>query len=246
MRPLVLEIRSLWSRLRSECWYLPVVTEPRPKGAVADNRTSPKSLIAPRLLPLLLLAGGTLGAETYSYWVQPCSDEMARRSACEAADVELAQWALEAWQSAAGEKLSFARTEQERQGRIRIYWVAGVNGMYGEARPIVVDGKLGAAVFVLPDLAQLGPEIAAAGRKDRLFRHAVVYLTCLHESGHAIGLSHTAAYKDIMYSFGHGGDILEYFSRYRRQLGSRADIRKHSGISPADQKRLRATLVADN
>ncbi len=191
-----------------------------------------------RLLALLLLASGALGAESYSYWIEPCSEEMARRSACEAADVELAQWAMEAWQKAAAGKLSFTRTGEERKGRIRIYWVTGVNGMYGEARPIVVDGKPGAAVFVLPDLAQLGPEIAATGRKDRLFRHAIVYLTCLHESGHAIGLSHTAAYEDIMYSFGHGGDILQYFSRYRRKLGSREDIRKHSGISPADQKRL--------
>ncbi len=199
-----------------------------------------------RLLVLLLLAGGTLPAETYSYWIQPCSEEMAQRSACEAADVELAQWALEAWQKAAAGKISFARTEEERKGRVRIYWVAGVNGMYGEARPIVVDGKPGAAVFVLPDLAQLGPEIAAAGRKDRLLRHAIVYLTCLHESGHAIGLSHTAAYDDIMYSFGHGGDVLEYFSRYRRKLGSRADIHKHSGISPSDQKKLRATLDSGN
>ena len=27
-----------------------------------------------------------------------------------------------------------------------------------------------------------------------------------------------------MYSFGFGGDIVEYFERYRRQLGNRNDI----------------------
>ena len=112
--------------------------------------------------------------------------------------------------------------------------------MYGEARPLMVEGKPGAAVYVRPDLSQLGPEIDAAGRKDRLFRHAIVYLTCLHESGHAIGLSHTAAYEDIMYSFAFGGDLVEYFSRYRRKLGSRRDIRRQSGMSPSDQYRLRA------
>ncbi len=104
----------------------------------------------------------------------------------------------------------------------------------------MVGGKPGAAVYVRPDVSQLGSEMEAAGRKDRLFRHGVVYLTCLHESGHAIGLAHTAAFDDIMYSFGFGGDILEYFSRYRRKLASRDDIRKHAGMSPADEKRLAA------
>ncbi len=33
-----------------------------------------------------------------------------------------------------------------------------------------------------------------------------------------------------MYSFGYGGDILEYFARYRRKLSARQDIRKNPGI----------------
>jgi hypothetical protein len=195
------------------------------------------------LLAALWFAALAAAAETYPYWIQPCTPEVAQRSRCEAADVELAQWALEAWQRAAAGGLQFARAEGEGQGRIRIYWAGGHEGMYGEARPIVVGGKPGAAVYVRPDVSQLGPEIEAAGRKDRLFRHGIVYLTCLHESGHAIGLPHTAAFDDIMYSFGFGGDILEYFSRYRRKLGNRDDIRKYSGMSVADEKRL-AVLYA--
>jgi predicted Zn-dependent protease len=71
-----------------------------------------------------------------------------------------------------------------------------------------------------------------------LLRDAIVYLTCLHETGHALGLEHTANFSDIMYSFQYGGDIPEYFARYRRLLKSRADIPKHSGMSDADRKRL--------
>ena len=41
-----------------------------------------------------------------------------------------------------------------------------------------------------------------------------------------------------MYSFQYGGDIDEYFGRYRRKLTVREDIRKYSGISPADRARL--------
>ena len=185
-----------------------------------------------KYLALLLLV------ESYSYWIQPCSKELARDSRCDAGDPDLGQWALEAWQRAAEGRLAFIRTEEESKARIRIYWVSGRSGMYGEARPLVVGGKPGAAVYVRPDLSQLGPEIDAAGRRDPLFRHAIVYLTCLHESGHAIGLPHTAAYDDIMYNFGYGGDIVEYFTRYRRKLTTREDIRKHSAISPSDQRRL--------
>jgi predicted Zn-dependent protease len=66
----------------------------------------------------------------------------------------------------------------------------------------------------------------------------VLYLTCLHESGHALGLEHTDAFADIMYNFQYGGDIAEYFARYRRLLTVREDIRKHSGISPDDRRHL--------
>ena len=102
----------------------------------------------------------------------------------------------------------------------------------------MVEGKRGAAIYVNPDVSQLGEEIYATAKGDRLLRDAIVYLTCLHESGHALGLSHTGRFEDIMYSFGYGGDILEYFERYRRQLNERLDIRGHSAISPHDRQRL--------
>jgi predicted Zn-dependent protease len=110
--------------------------------------------------------------------------------------------------------------------------------LYGEARPTVVDGKRGAAIYVNPDVAQLGDDIYAVASRDRLLRDAIVYLTCLHESGHALGLSHTGKFEDIMYSFGFGGDIVEYFERYRRKIAAREDIRTQSAISAYDRQRL--------
>ena len=78
-----------------------------------------------------------------------------------------------------------------------------------------------------------------AARADALLRDTIVYLTCLHELGHAVGLSHTAEFDDIMYFFGYGGDIVGFFDRYRRQLRSREDIQKTSGLSAADARRVR-------
>src|SRR5262245_61730330 len=62
-------------------------------------------------------------------------------------------------------------------------------GLYGETRPILIDGhERGAEVYVLPS------PLPTNG--DRLLRDAIVYLTCLHESGHALGLAHTAVFAD--------------------------------------------------
>ena len=191
------------------------------------------------LLAGLLLAGRAL-AETWSYWIEPCTAELAKQAGCTAADAELGVWALEAWQKASAGGLQVIATPEEQHARIRIYWASGTQSLYGEARPIVVDGKRGAAVYVIPEMARLGPDIEAVAKRDPLFRDTVVYLTCLHESGHALGLPHTAQFVDIMYSFGFGGDIVEYFARYRRELSSRQRIPDHSGISPADREKLMA------
>jgi len=142
----------------------------------------------------------------------------------------LAGWALEAWQRASNGALEFSLAANREHARIRILWASGQQGLYGETRRIEVDGRPGAEIYVLP--APLG------ANDDRLMRDAIVYLTCLHESGHALGLAHTATFPDIMYSFQYGGDIGEYFGRYRRLLTVREDIRKHSGMSEADRKRL--------
>jgi len=130
-----------------------------------------------------------------------------------------------------------------RRANIRVHWATQSEGLYGEARPFIEDGIRGAEVYVLADLAGAGRDIAAAARVDGLLRDAIVYLTCLHETGHALGLSHTDAFPDIMYTFTAGGDISEYFGRYRRQLKARADIAKTTAISPQDHARLVAALA---
>lgn len=185
----------------------------------------------------LLCAAGLLSAESFSYWIQPCSAELSQKTSCVGGDLQLAQWALEAWHKIASTKLTFASAPEEH-ARIRVYWASGQMRLYGEARPIQVDGQRGAVIYVNPDVTQLGDEIAAAASDDRLLREAIVYLTCLHESGHALGLTHTGKFEDIMYSFGFGGNIVEYFERYRHTLGARSDIRTHSGISDYDRERM--------
>jgi hypothetical protein len=180
-----------------------------------------------KFLPLLLFCTALHGA-SLRYWVEPCSHP---ESGCKRDDPELAQWAMEAWQTASGGTLHLVKVPDPEQAHIRVHWVTGNQGLYGETRPIDVNGERGAEVYVLPT-------VVPAGEKDGLLRDAIVYLTCLHETGHALGLQHTDRFADIMYSFQFGGDITEYFGRYRRLLGSRADIHTHAGMSAADRDRV--------
>ena len=154
-------------------------------------------------------------------------------------DRDLARWALQVWERTIGGALRFQPASTEDEALLRVYFVSAAAGQYGEMRSLAIDGRRGAAVFIRPDVSALGPDIARAARADPLMRETIVYLTCLHELGHAVGLSHTAEFDDIMYFFGYGGDIVGFFDRYRRQLRARDDIQKTSGLSASDARRVR-------
>ena len=154
-------------------------------------------------------------------------------------DRQLAQWAFEAWERSGRKRFRF-EAAPESNAVVRLYWGEANEGRYGETQPLIVGGKRGAAVYIRPDVDSLGESIARLARADPLLRDSIVYLTCVHELGHALGLTHTSDVRDIMYYFGFGGDIVEFFERYRRQLRFRNDIAAVAGVSEADVGRLRA------
>ena len=154
-------------------------------------------------------------------------------------DRDLAEWALEVWGRQADPPVEMV-PGPEASATIRVYWVAAGAGLYGEMRGRMVDGRLAADVFVHPDTEALGLDIAQRARLDPLFRDTVVYLTCVHELGHAFGLPHTSAFADIMYSFQYGGDFVAYFMRFREQLEVWDDIRLASPFSTSDSNVFRS------
>jgi len=178
------------------------------------------------LLISVLAAGAVSAADTTPYWVEPCANP---KTNCVAGDLDLARWALAAWEAASAGRLHFVETKNRGEALLRVRWVDPNSGLYGETVPIEVNGRRGSELYI---------SITETGGNDKLLRDTIVYLTCLHESGHALGLRHTREFADIMYSFQYGGDIPEYFGRYRSKLATREDIRNNSGMSPGDRAHL--------
>ena len=107
------------------------------------------------------------------------------------ADV-LVDRAMVAWTRAAGGRLTLKKTASRDAALIRIRF-AQADGIYGETAPRVdrTTGLIGSAeVLIAGDVAG-----------DPIQQRIVIYLTALHELGHALGLPHTNVFDDIMYSF---------------------------------------------
>ena len=174
-------------------------------------------------------------SESITYFIAEGSAE----SGFKEGDSTLAEWALEAWGRQADPPAEMV-PGPEASATVRVYWLPTGAGLYGEMRGRLVEGRLAADVFVSPDTDGLRPDIAQRASLDPLFRDTVVYLTCVHELGHAFGLPHTSAFADIMYSFQYGGDFLAYFMRFREQLEVRNDLGQASPLSTADRNAFRS------
>src|SRR5262245_43520485 len=140
--------------------------------------------------------------------------------------------AMSTWTTAAAGRFTL-RTKPMPPALLRIHFIRSTS-RFGETEPLA-DPNTG--LIVDADV-----RITTEAQGDALDRQIVVYLTALHEIGHALGLAHRDDFNSIMYLFKYPNDPARYFGRYRALVRSAADIgsASASGLSPADVVELRA------
>ncbi len=194
--------------------------------------------IAGVIAPLLLMSRVLAAAET-SFWIAPCDDP---QTGCKGNDADLARWALTAWEDASVRRVHFVETNDRSKALIHFIWASPLGHFFGETATIDVNERQGWQIMIY----------GTVGIRDALLHDAIVYLTCLHETGHIFGLEHSHQSADIMFPqrnisrslYSGYGDIFEYVGRYLRKLSVREDIRKNPGLSPADRQHLMEKLPA--
>lgn len=181
-----------------------------------------------RLAALMLVAQMALAQMTVRYW--PGEHEKA----------VFAEWAMQAWAKASGGLLRIEKVDSPEQATIRFRWLEPRRrGLYGQSLATRENGVAVYEIVINSSIASLGPDMAEAAKLDPLFGDVILFLTCVHEAGHALGPEHTRNFADIMYSFEYGGDFVGYFNRYRSKLKQREDMSRVSPLSDGDARQIR-------
>jgi hypothetical protein len=143
----------------------------------------------------------------------------------------LVERAMRTWTGAAQGRFRLERTSGKDGAGVRVHFFTR-DWRYGmtRARPDPRTGLIADAEVV----------VAAAADGDALDQRIVIYLTALHELGHALGLSHSDDINDIMYLFRREGDGERFFGAYRKRLRSADDIGSPlaTGLSAEDVRAL--------
>jgi hypothetical protein len=143
----------------------------------------------------------------------------------------LVEKAMKTWTAAADGRFTLVKA-WESTAPVRLHFMSA-DYRYGVTAPRVNPAT---GYIVKAEVA-----VAADAGRDPLERQIIVYLTALHEIGHALGMEHTTDINTIMYLFREPGDGEKFFGAYRKKLKSADDIGSATatGLSASDVATLR-------
>ena len=141
--------------------------------------------------------------------------------------------AMKNWTDASRGQLTLVAAKTRDEAAIRVFFVSSDN-VYGEAAPRV-DPQTG---FI----GQADVAINSAVPADSLDAGIILYLTALHELGHALGLPHSDTFSAIMYRFRRPDDGARYFGAFKKKVRSLDDVgsARASGLDAEDTAALQA------
>ncbi|HEY7287121.1 MAG TPA: matrixin family metalloprotease [Vicinamibacterales bacterium] len=158
-------------------------------------------------------------------------------SGYQAGDSDLATWALREWERNSRGFLQFERTSDEAEGLLRLYWLPRAATNIGQAGRFMSQGRIRAMVVIRPNMETWPETVRTTIKRDPLLRDTIVYLICLHEIGHALGLAHSSGPDDVMRE-GETASNVAWFQRFRPRVTARAEIPTTPWLSSNDVARL--------